>query len=51
MERNETVPEFVAQFLFILLLSAVMFVIGFFFPPASAKKRIKAAANGDSLDW
>lgn len=51
MEGNETVPEFVAQLLFIILLSVVMFVIGFVFPPTSAKKRVAAASAGDTLDW
>ena len=51
MEGNETVPEFVAQFLFILLLSAVMFVIGFFFRPESRRKREKQAAKAEAVEW
>lgn len=42
----ETLPEFVAQFVFIMLLSGVMFLIGFVFRPESQKVRARRAAHG-----
>jgi hypothetical protein len=45
MDGNETLPEFAAQFLFVLLLAGVMFGLGFVFRPMSRRRRVKRAAR------
>ena len=47
MEGNETVPEFVAQFLFVLLLAGIMFFLGFLFRPMSSRRRVKVASRAE----
>lgn len=44
--KQETLPEFVAQFVFIMLLSGAMFLIGFLFRPESQRRRAQRAAYG-----